>query len=440
MIRSPGEGSLRGVRLLAFLILPILSAPMAAQDSPTATVRSAFDALANRNWSALGSLVDSKALESLRQDALGMLILTSEQRLAGEKVGGGYNPDEVVITEHLPRVGSQAVTGFRDHPTIAKLASLSPKEFFIEWAEAAYGPQDDPVREVVGLYRRIIGDVEQSAETSYVLYRRESRHADMTGLHVNLPGRVMIVPVVRTGDGWRIKFNDDIGWSIDFSHVVFPERRYRSPKMEKPRPTLPPEPPAPSPERIASSPSPVQVAESAFAAFKSQNWSALAELVHPAVLRSFQQEQLSFLAVWGRSRETQAGIPRESAQVIMYSYEDSLRPETLAQVANIEIPIFAEHRRIGELAVLSPADFFQAWCRAAYGTPGENIGAWKGALDRETIGQLFEGDSLAHVLYRTPRLYLPDRMPLKWSDSGWRIMLNDDIGWSGDLDLERLNR
>src|SRR6266566_3459876 len=138
MIRSAGESSLRGVRRLAFLILPILSAPMAAQDSPTATVHSAFDALANRNWSALGSLVDSKALDSLRQDALGMLILTSEQRLAGQTVGGGYNPDEVVIAEHLPRVGSETVTGFRDHPTIAKLASLSPKEFFIGDSDASF--------------------------------------------------------------------------------------------------------------------------------------------------------------------------------------------------------------------------------------------------------------------------------------------------------------
>ena len=121
----------------------------------------------------------------------------------------------------------------------------------------------------------------------------------------------------------------------------------------------------------------------------------------------------------------------------MYSYEDSLPAEVLAQVADIEIPLFSRHPRIGDLARLSPQEFFQEWCRAAYETPGENVGAWKGSFERETIGQVFEGDSLAHVLYRTPRLSAADRMPLQWSDGGWRIMLNDDIGWRGDLSLNR---
>lgn len=412
---------------------------MSAQGSPTETVRGVFQSLASREWSTLADLVDSQALELLRQDALGMLILTTEQRLAGEKVGGGYNPNEVVVADHLARVGSQQVKGFRNHPTIAKLASLSLREFFIEWADAAYNPQtsEDPVRDVVGFYRRIIGEVGDNAETTYVVYRRESRYIEMSELKVNLPGRVMIMPVVKSRDGWRIKFNDDIGWSIDFSHVVFPERRHRLPRIEIPPRVVPPEPPPPRRERISASPTPVQVVDSAFAAFNRHDWEALSALVHPAVLRSFQQEQLAFLAAWSQSREARAGAKREGVQVIMYSYEDSLPPEVLAQVADIEIPVFSRHPRIGDLAGLSPQEFFQEWCRAAYETPGDNVGAWKGSFERETIGQVFEGDSLAHVLYGAPRRYSADRMPLQWSDAGWRIMLNDDIGWRGDLSLDR---
>jgi len=412
---------------------------MSGQRSPTETVRGAFQALARREWSALAGFVDSQALESLRQDALGMLILTTEQRLAGQKAEGGYNPNEVVIADRLPRVGSQQMRGFRNHPTIAKLASLSPREFFIEWADAAYDFQtrDDPVREVVGLYRRIIGEVSGNAETTYVVYRRESRHIDMSELKINLPGRVLIMAVVKNRDGWRITFNDDIGWSIDFSHVVFPERRYPSPRIQLPPRVVPPEPPAPRRERISASPTPVQVVEAAFAAFKKHDWETLSGLVHPAVLRSFQQEQLSFFVSWGQSREARARAKSEGVGVIMYSYEDSLPAEVLAQAADIEIPLFSRHPRIGDLARLSPQEFFQEWCRAAYETPGDNVGAWKGGFERETIGQVFEGDSLAHVLYRTPRLSAADRMPLQWSDGGWRIMLNDDIGWRGDLSLDR---
>src|SRR2546430_10964883 len=109
---------------IAVVTLSAVSAPMAAQNTPTETVRLALTALAQREWGALASLVDSEALESLRQDALGMLILTTEQRLAGQEVGGGYNPNEVVIAEHLHPVGHERVSGFPQQPTIHQPASM----------------------------------------------------------------------------------------------------------------------------------------------------------------------------------------------------------------------------------------------------------------------------------------------------------------------------
>jgi hypothetical protein len=122
--------------------------------------------------------------------------------------------------------------------------------------------------------------------------------------------------------------------------------------------------------------------------------------------------------------------------VLMFSYEDSLPPEAIVQVAELEVPLLPRPRTIGQLAGLSPAEFFEEWCRAAYGIPREGIGSWKRTFERRLIGHAFESDNLSHVLYRTPRLYAAERMPLQWSEEGWRIMLNDDIGWSGDLSLE----
>lgn len=412
---------------------------MIAQNSPTGTVRSAFEALARRDWRTLASLVDSQALASLRQDALGMLILTTEQRLAGEKAEGGYNPDEVVVADHLPRVGSERIKGFRREPTIRELASLPPSDFFIEWARTAYGDesQQDPMREVVDLYRRIIGELMENDDTAHVVYRREHRHVEDGEPKVVLPGRVMGMTVVRRGDKWRMRFNDDIGWSINFSHVVFHERRFPVAKISVSPRVVPPELSPPLHERTSARPTPREVVESAFVAFEAQNWAALSNLVHPAVLRSFQQGQISYFVASIRSREARAEAKSEGVMAFMLSYEDSLSPEAIAEVAELEVPLVPHPRRIGELARLSPAEFFQEWCRAAYGTKSEGIGGWKRGFDRRLIGQVFEGENLAHVLYRTPRLYAADRMPLQWSESGWRIMLNDDIGWRGDLDLER---
>src|SRR2546421_978706 len=275
---------------MAVVALPAVSVFMTAQETPTETVRSALAILSQREWGALASLVDSQALESLRQDALGMLILTTEQRLAGQEVGGGYNPNEVIIAEHLQRVGRERVTGFPKQPTIAELASLSPRDFFIKWAEAVYGdtPQDDPVSEVVELYRRIIGEVKDNPDTAYVLYRRESRHIEMSEFKVNLPGRVMIIPVVRVRGGWRIRFNDDIGWSIDFSRISHPGRGHRSSRIKMPARVLPPEPAQPPSDRLAARPSPVEVVQSVFKAFAARDWQALAALVDSQTQRSFQ--------------------------------------------------------------------------------------------------------------------------------------------------------
>jgi len=93
-------------------------------------------------------------------------------------------------------------------------------------------------------------------------------------------------------------------------------------------------------------------------------------------------------------------------------------------------------RTIGELAALSPAAFFEAWCEAAYRHRSKGSGGVKAQLERRVIGHLFEGDSLAHVVYRANWWYAVKTMPLKWSGKGWLMLLNDDIGWMGDLNWQ----
>jgi len=163
-------------------------------------------------------------------------------------------------------------------------------------------------------------------------------------------------------------------------------------------------------------------------------------LVDAPTLRSFQQRQIAYLSMWIQSREDRGRAKREGLAFVMYSYEDSLAPEALAQVATLEVPVFQRHHRIGELAALAPAEFFQEWCAAAYATQKEGFGAWKSGFDREAIDQVFESGNLAWVLYRSSHGRTPDLMPVRWNEGGWRILLNDDIGWQGDLDLDRLER
>jgi hypothetical protein len=410
---------------------------MTAQSTPTETAASAFRALGQRDWQALAGFADSQALASLRQEALGMLILTAEQRLAGEKAEGGYNPDDVVIADHLARIGGQRVRTMPGNPTIEDLTILSPSDFFVEWARASYGDETrkDPQRDVADLYRQIIGAVMETPDTVFILYHREERYWDDDQFKIALPGRVMIIPVVRRDGTWHVRFNDDIGWSIDFSDVVFFERDYPIPEITMPSRVIPPEPSPPSLERATALPKPQDVVDSALAAFATRDWSRFTRLVDPAVLRAFQQRQIAYFVASIRSRDAYDEAKQNGAAFVL-SFQDSLSPDALAAFEDLKVPLVTGPRTIGELARLSPDRFFEEWCRAAYGADAGGFGSGKSHVERRTLGQVIESETRAHVLYRTPFRYDPDRISLRWTEGGWHIELNDEIGWPGDLALE----
>jgi hypothetical protein len=83
---------------------------------------------------------------------------------------------------------------------------------------------------------------------------------------------------------------------------------------------------------------------------------------------------------------------------------------------------------IDELRHLSPAAFFRRWGEAAYESPSDDANA-----EHEILGTVFEGEDVAHVLYRSSfRTFdLPAqvmRMPLRYANGHWRIVLNEEIG------------
>ena len=427
---------------LVFAILLTMQSHVPAQLSPIQTVQAAFGAATLRDWRGLADLVHPDALGSLRQESLGLMILMTEERQAGQQASGGYNPGEVVIEEHLGRVGHESASQFTHNPTLAELAALSPADFFVRWCEAVYGPgpQRNEVREVVGLERRMIGEVTEADSLAHVLYRRESRHVDMGELKIDLPGRVMVMPLKRVGGRWLLLFNDDLGWPVDFMGALrpYPDLALRQPGR---RSVVNAPQVSPNPVPSATRPPPTEIVEGAFAAFARQDWDRLASLVHTERLASFQREQVAYIIAWTQSKEARARAKRENVGVFMLSYDDTLSPEVVSEVADVKVTTFPGAPTIGELAHLVPTAFFARWCQAAYGK--DSTHGWVAAASgdrREVIGQVFEDDTLAHVLYGSDRRYTRPwpvgRMPLKYSPVGWRLLLNHDIGWG--LHLEAL--
>jgi hypothetical protein len=423
-----------GLLPLAFICILADNSCMPTELSPAQTLQNAFEAFARRDWQALADFVDPKALDSLRQDGLGLTILKAQQVQAGEDPSGGYNPQDVVIAESLAKVASERVPGFPKNPTVAELAALSSRDFFIQWCQSAYGSASraDATDEIPTLYRRVIGSVMEGADLAQVLYRREGRGIDMGKPYASLPGRVAVMPLRRRDRKWLLSFNDDLGWSVDFE--PFPRRDFplRVSHESLPSRVFPPVPHAPSRERLAAQPDPAAVVRAAFTAFSRADWTALASFVDEGRLRSFRDQQLAQLALWPEMRDASAKAKASGMGATVFMFNDSFPAGEIQKVSTLRIPGFPPSLPLGKLAALSPADFFAEWCKVAYGVKGTGL---KTDTRRDVLGQVFESDTVAHVLYRAERWYAVKVMSLKWSHGGWKVLFNDDIGWIGDLDI-----
>lgn len=403
---------------------------MPTELSPAQTLHNAFAAVARRDWQTLADFVDPKALDSLRQDGLGLTILQAQQVQAGKDPSGGYNPQDVVIADSLARVASEHVPGFPTNPTIAELAALSSRDFFIQWCQSAYG--SGARAEIPNLYRRVIGSVTEGADHAYVLYRREVRGVDNGKPYASLPGDVAVMSLRRSDKKWLLSFNHDLGWSVDFE--PFPRRDFplRVSHESLPARVVPPVPDAPSRERLAAQPEPAAVVRAVFAAFNRADWTALATLVDEGQLRSFRDQQIVRLALWPEMREASARAKASGMGATVFMFNDSLSAGEIQKVSTLRVPGFPPSLPLGKLAALSPADFFAEWCKVAYGVKGTGL---KTDTRRDVLGQVIESDTVAHALYRAERWYAVQVMSLKWSHGGWKILFNDDIGWIGDLDM-----
>lgn len=424
------------------IVLFIHSADMQAQSGPSQVAESAFDALSHRDWPSLAALIDPAALDTLRQMSLGLVILFTEERKAG-KEGGGYNPQDVRIPDHLPTLGAEHVSSFHGNPTIAQLASLSSSEFFIRWCEAVYGSvlAGDSVYDRVNLQRHIVGELLESDSLAHVLYRREARHVEVNELVIDLPGYLMVLPARKLQGQWRLEFNSDLGWLVDFMQA-FNARHTIPAHTLKHITRIEPEPAIPANVGVGhGKPGPTEIARSAFDAFSRRDWPTLTALVDSGRLVAFQRAELAYLAVWVMSTKERAQAKTQGVTGFAFSYDDSLPPASaVAPVADVKAPVFPNDQTLGALAQLSPTMFFEHWCEAVYDKgPNWRPGATKIKWQRAIIGAVFEGQAVAHVLYRYGLKDLEkgpvERMPLKRTPSGWRLLLNDDIGSSLDFSV-----
>lgn len=424
---------------LAVLLFSLLPLMVHAQAAPDEVVRSVIRTVENHDWKGLADLVDPDRLVEFRRRELGMLVEWAQRReeiAAAIRDRGGYGMSGIdsLTDEMITAVADVPVKTFSGSQTIGRLASLTPKQFFIEWCVAAERKDrtDELPRGMIDAKRQVVGGTTVSDTQAYVIYRQEVHSAWGTVFYIDQPGRPFVMPLKRSAGSWRVLLNEDVVGHLSFSDVLpidFPKRGGlgRSPRTERrvtPRPELPPG--SPRARRTAS-----DAASAAFQALERGDYRAVALLVHPKMLADFQRMQIQQIVMWASTRDQQA----QESTMLMVDLE-TVTDDVIKQFANVRVPIFRDSPTIGQLAAASPVDFFAMWCEVVFGRGaaallGEPPEEFR---PRRIIGEIAEGSALAHVLYEPGSSFRYDdrwrvtRMPMMRAGDDWGLLLNDDIG------------
>ena len=411
------------MRMSAVLVLSLAPRMSPAQQSPTQVVDSAFHAIARRDWTVLRDLMDPSALELARQEHLGMLILVAEQRRAGHEVGGGYNPREVIIADHIATVGNTKATHF-GNATIAELAALTPAEFYVRWLDAAYAPgRADGVEDIVDRVRTIVGSLTVD-DTAWVVYRKDDRWQENDVVHVTTPGSPEILSLRRADGRWRILPNFELAHGPDITDMFDDRGGHRVQAPTRREMTDRPSASAGRPRHSDAVPSPITVVDSAFDALTANDCSRFTALVDRQRLVDFQSRAIQQLVTMLAFEKIRSANDSQPEFAIALTLGDS----DVTKAGQERVEIMSGHPTIDELRHLSPTAFFTRWCEAVY----RSFQPSDVKVTREYLGTIFEGQDVAHVLYRSSAVTfdLPAavmRMPLRYADGHWRLLLNGEL-------------
>lgn len=179
----------------------------------------------------------------------------------------------------------------------------------------------------------------------------------------------------------------------------------------------------------------VVVAE-AFEALAAKNWDAVAGYSSPQFLEEFRQKQLFYAEDDERQRleknktPDSYGLPK-CVQKYFESQQGNFSKRFLSNFAGVD--------NLLQLEVLTPAQFFGAWLAGTKNLkPTDQAAGPRIVIPSRTIfGEVIEGDSIAHVLYRRVPSPPGDAdqgiklITLRRYDGVWKIYPNDDMILAG---------
>jgi hypothetical protein len=172
---------------------------------------------------------------------------------------------------------------------------------------------------------------------------------------------------------------------------------------------------------------PIAVVRTAFRAYEAKRWSEFSTLVHLDALTEFRSQHLGMAEVW----EVHSAEINEVRQ----------RTETNPDLGNPVLHQFSGVKTLSELRALSPQAFLARYLEATSPKSDPRDPDYQPPIaTREIIGQVTESQDLVHIVYRVHtdvgrygRTDSIEVIPVKRAASGWQLMLNSDLSFTGSM-------
>ena len=185
---------------------------------------------------------------------------------------------------------------------------------------------------------------------------------------------------------------------------------------------------------------PQAVVRAAFSAYESKHWSDFAALVDPGALAEFRKQQLTMAEGWEQFPRM-AAVRDSTMPAAVAEYFDKMHDDMAARFGNPLLREFARVKSLDELKALSLQEFLARYLEANSPKPDSTDPHYQPPVTkREIIGEVKETSDLIHVVYRVRtdvgrygRTEEIGVIPVRRDTTGWRIMLNDDLSFTGSL-------
>jgi hypothetical protein len=174
---------------------------------------------------------------------------------------------------------------------------------------------------------------------------------------------------------------------------------------------------------------PSAVVRTAFLAYEARRWNEFAALVHPDALTEFRSQQLTMAEMW-EAHSTELNEARQ-------------RSKTDPGLGNPILRLFAGVKTLAELRALSQQAFLARYLEARSPKANPRDPDYQPpTATRDIIGDVPETQDLVHVVYRVRtdvarygRTESIEVIPVKRAASGWELMLNPELSYSGSMTM-----